>query len=100
MAGLMLNMKHGWFNMKAPPETWKRTRHVAAEEEKPTGDPDVEESDRGEAEARQYRRDWRALTESWDLKLHNARADKSNMDYVNRLPPMVRVGSMPGLESR
>jgi len=47
-----------------------------------------------------FRRDWKTLWEDWDDKLHNAQADRRNLDYVSRLAPMPRCGSLPMLSTR
>lgn len=83
----------GWLSVKDVPTTWSHSQRAAKEEQKSI-DLDIE-SDRGDAAKIQFRRDWRALAESWDQKLQDARADKRNLDHVSRLPPMRRTASLP-----
>jgi hypothetical protein len=47
-----------------------------------------------------YRRDWPVLKKDWKQKMGDATMEPRNLDYVNRLPPMKRTGSVPIMATR
>lgn len=62
---------------------------------------DSSEPERGRRSSQpSYRRNWDVLGQDWNKKLSHAQGDLRSLDFVNRLPPMSRTGSLPMMASR
>lgn len=83
----------GWLHVRELES--KHGAAISLESKKSGALTDATKTGEGVQETEPYRRNYKVLNQNWTDKMGQSQKDLRNIDYVNRLPPMKRTGSVP-----